>query len=261
MPISATADFPTGTLGYHDDIIAGAEYEWTVDKLEFTGDFASYSTEMYIGSEILQQGDKIKIVVTEDPDTATGIWFEVYVNGILVDPDFGYLIYYGMMYGTYGGFFISPVTYTNATGTYNIYEQIIEEIETGYNEYSDFSTEYGGYTYEYGYTFKIEAGLDGDVLTVLFHQLGYLSLHGGTYDLSYIEEMKIQTSLNIRTGLVGSLEFLYNVDTPYETGKFHLIIDSDYASGGRTVPFNWAFSLLGISSLAIVAVFIKRKRN
>ncbi|MCE7742374.1 MAG: hypothetical protein GOP50_07920 [Candidatus Heimdallarchaeota archaeon] len=264
MPISASADYPSGELGYSDDIAVGEEFEWTVDTLAFTGEFTSLSTDAYIGTEYLSQGDKIKVVVTEDPDTANVTWYDLFVDGVQVDPNFGFLVNYGMYY-TYGGFFISPVTYTNATGTYNIYEQLMEELgDYSYDETYSTAYTYGGTTYEYGYTYQMGFSLEDDVFSYLVYEHVYAHIVGGGYDETMSMEVRMQASTSISTGLMGMMEvyIIYDVPSYYE-GSLHLIIDSDYApiDGNRTVPFEWAFSLLGISTLAVLVVFVKRKRN
>ncbi|MCE7747744.1 MAG: hypothetical protein GPJ51_05065 [Candidatus Heimdallarchaeota archaeon] len=270
MPITASADYPTGTLGYSDDIAVGEEFEWTVDTLAFTGSFTSITSDAYIGTEYLTQGDKIKIVVTEDPDNATGDWFNFFVDGVQVDPYFGFLLLYGMAY-SYAYFFISPVTYTNTTGTYSIYEQLIEELSGySYDETYDYSTEVSSYTYEYGYTFQMEYSLEGDVFSFMVYEREYVSIIGGGYDFYMETEMRVQTSINVKTGLLGMVEVYMNIEVPaaytyyMSTGSIHMIINSDYAStdgDGRTVPFAWGFSLLGVSTLAVLVVLVKRKRN
>ncbi|MHA1199844.1 MAG: hypothetical protein ACTSQF_11000 [Candidatus Heimdallarchaeaceae archaeon] len=271
MPISASADYPSGTMGYSDDIVAGAEFEWTVDTLAFTGAFTSVTSDAYIGTEYLTQGDKIKVVVTEDPDTAVGDWFNLFIDGVSVDPYLGYLLYYGLAY-TFGSFFISPVTYTNATGTYNIYEQLMEELgDYYYDETYEYSTEISGYTYEYGYTYEMGFTLEDDVFSYLIHERTWAHIEGGGYDESMEQEIRVQASTDINTGLMGTLEVYINIDMPTSTyysymssGSIHMIIDSDYApidGFGRTVPFEWAFSLLGISTLAVIVVLVKRKKQ
>ncbi|MHA1199843.1 MAG: hypothetical protein ACTSQF_10995 [Candidatus Heimdallarchaeaceae archaeon] len=265
MPISASADYPSGTLGYSDDIAVGEEFEWTVDTLAFTGDFTSVSTDAYIGTEYLTQGDKIKVVVTEDPDTAIGVWYDLFVDGAQVDPDFGFLLYYGMFY-TFGGFFISPVTYTNTTGTYPIYAQLMEELgDYYYDETSDTSYTYDGYTYEYGYTYQMGFSLEDDVFSFIVYERMWAHIEGGGYDESMEMESRIQASTNVNTGLMGTMEVYINYDmASYYSGSLHIIIDSDYApidGFGRTVPFAWGFSLLCVSTLAVLVILIKRKRK
>ncbi len=264
LPITSTADYPTGTLGYADEIAVGEKFEWTVTKLDLSGDFATYTDDFYIGDKELSQDSKIKVVVLEDPDNASGVWYDIYVNNVKTsDSSMGFLLGYGLYYA-FGGFFINPVTYTNTTGTYNIYEQLIEElVDDNYNNGDSITTTYGGYTYEYGYSEIVEFKLQEDVFSILMYDYAYISIEGNGYEESMSMEMRIETTTNIRTGLLGRMEVLidYDMATSY-SGKIHFIIDSPYAGDGRTiVPYTWSFSLLGLSAMAIALVIVKRKRK
>ncbi len=260
MPITTSADYPTGELGYSDEIAVGEEFEWTVSKLEVTGDFDHLADRFYIGDTILYQGDKIKIKILEDPDEATDIWFDIYVNDIkIIDPDpyFVYIIWRSMYY-TSCDFFITPVTYTNATGTYNLYEQTYEELEDrNYDNSDSYSEVYDGVTYEYTYSKKFEFKLQGDVFSIYRYYYESYSIKGNGYDESWYWKWMIETTINIRTGLVGKAEILYDLDEYDRKGKLHLLIDSDYAK----TPYEWAYSFLGITVIAAVVALVKRKRK
>lgn len=257
LPSNPRADFPTGTLSYHDSIIADAEFEWTVAKFSATGDFSSYTDEVYIGDTILSQGDKIKVVVLEDPDEAVGIWFDVYINEVKVnDPEDFWIGNYGYLYGI-GGFFINPISYTNATGTFSLYEQIFEELQELNDEYStDYSYAYGGMTVEMTMIEQVSFSMKGDILVIYLYERMYMSMKGGGYDETMEIEMKSETTINTITGLLGKSELLLNADTSYYSGKFELRIDSGYAK----TPFSWSFSILGIMVIASVIVLVKRKK-
>jgi hypothetical protein len=41
-------------------------------------------------------------------------------------------------------------------------------------------------------------------------------------------------------------------------GFLHLIIDSDYA---KTAPFEWAYSIIGLTTIAVIAYVISKKRR
>ncbi|MHA1199888.1 MAG: hypothetical protein ACTSQF_11220 [Candidatus Heimdallarchaeaceae archaeon] len=255
MPISAKADYPTGTLGYSDDIVVGNEYEWSISKFDMTGDFATYTSYMTIGEFDLSEGAKIKLVITDDPDTAVGDWFEMYVNDVLLTGD-PYSLSFFLGYGV-GGFFINPVTYTNATGTYNIYEQILEELaENNIDETTGTSYEYGGVTFDYGATEVIEFSIKGDVFVLYMYVRMYATISGGGYDESMEMEISQEMTINTVTGLLGKIEVDANFDMGYMTGSVHLIIDSGYAA----TPYEWAFSFLGLTVIAAVVGLAKRKR-
>ncbi len=261
LPITTKADYPTGTLGYSDEIAVGNEYEWTVKTSIFEGDFSDYTYYATIGSQELSKGDKIKLVVTDDPDTAVGDWYESYLDGVLLpDSSLGEIIDYGLDYA-YDAFFINPVTYTNATGTYNIYEQILEEV-TGANvdETYEYSTEYSGYTYDYSYNVKVEYSIQGDVFVYQQEIVTDILVDMGSTQISQYQKVKIDSTVNIITGLLGKIEFLIEVDadisTTTITGKMHFVLDSGYAS----TPYSWAFSFLGLTVIAAVVGLAKRKR-
>ena len=83
-------------------------------------------------------------------------------------------------------------------------------------------------------------------------------------------ESKIETTMNIRTGLLGKMELLIDIDYYYSTGGMHLLIDRGYATtedgttpddGTTVIPYAWSLSLLGFSAIAIILVIVKRKRK
>ncbi len=261
IPITTKADYPTGTLRYSDDIVIGSEFVWTVKQLVFEGDFAPYTYLATVGGEELSKGDKIKFVITDDPDTAIGDWFEIYLGSdLLPSATFGAFLSMGLAYA-YGGFFINPVTYTNVTGTYNIYEQILEELEDNNEDNSyTYSDETSEYTYTYSYTEKIEISLQGDVF-VIKYQIGYsLSLIGPTTEISESIMNIIETTTNIRTGLLGKMDVLTDIYSAHTgstvDGKMHILVDSGYAK----TPYDWAFSFLGLTIIAVVVGISKRRR-
>jgi hypothetical protein len=73
--------------------------------------------------------------------------------------------------------------------------------------------------------------------------------------------MRIETTVNIRTGLVGKLEFLYDIGyvgtSSSIEGDMHLLIDSGYAK----TPYSWAFSFLSLTVFALIVTSIRRKRK
>ena len=64
-------------------------------------------------------------------------------------------------------------------------------------------------------------------------------------------------TVNTQTGLLGKSEILMEASDAYYSGKIHFVIDSGYAK----TPYNWTFSLLGISAIALVIVLSRRKQN
>ncbi|MHA1199842.1 MAG: hypothetical protein ACTSQF_10990, partial [Candidatus Heimdallarchaeaceae archaeon] len=171
----------------------------------------------------------------------------------VVNPDDFWI---GYVYG-FGEGFISPVTYTNGTGTYNIYEQLFEEFEP-YNEDYTYSTsyEYSGATVDVAITEIVEFSLKGDVFA--FYQKDSISVTivGGGYDDHILETVEYEMTINTVTGLLGVSVLDIEVDSSYGSGALHMKIDSGYAN----TPYEWAFSFLGLTVIAAVVGLAKRKR-
>ncbi|MCE7742377.1 MAG: hypothetical protein GOP50_07935 [Candidatus Heimdallarchaeota archaeon] len=256
MPITSTADYPTGELGYSDEMVVDAEFEWTVSKLATTGDFTYFADMFYIGDIGLTQGDKIKFVVLEDPDNATGAWYDIFVDDVKVIGPESFFI--GFYYG-FSSFFVNPVTYTNTTGTYNIYEQIFEElVELNDHYVTSVSYEMYGITIQGDIDQTLEYKLKGDVFSISMSTKMSMTMSGGGTEMSSEGTSEYKTSVNIVTGLLGTVEMKMEAESDYQSGSFHLLIDSDYAN---IVPYSWAFSFLGITVIAAVVALAKRKRK
>ncbi len=255
MPIT-TADYPTGELGYSDQIAVDAEFEWTVSKLAATGDFTYLADFFYIGDSDLTQGDKIKFVILEDPDNATGVWFDVFVDGVKVIGPESFFI--GFYYG-FGNFFINPVTYINTTGTYQLYDQIFEELVELNDHYTtSVSYEIYGITIQGDIDQTIEYKLQGDVFSLSISQSITMTMSGGGTEISTEGTSEYITSVNTVTGLLGKIEMKMEAENEYASGTFHILIDSGYAN---IAPYSWAYSFLGLSVIAAVVALVKRKRN
>ncbi len=258
-----SADYPTGELGYSDEIQPGNEYKWTLSKYEFTGDFAdmkdyyeSYISYYGYGDMLPKAGDIYKVVILADPDTATDVWYELYINDVLV-PEAGYL-YTSFSYYGFTPFLILPTTYTNATGTYNIYEQMLEEIEPYfYDDGDSYSTVYNGYTFSGTYSQKITIEEKGSVMVLSVYMYQYATITGGYTELTSEIEVIGEATINTQTGLFGYLELSVEATTDYMSGSVHIKIDSPYGNA----PYNWAYSFLGITVIAAVVALAKRKRN
>ncbi|MCE7742376.1 MAG: hypothetical protein GOP50_07930 [Candidatus Heimdallarchaeota archaeon] len=247
-----SADYPTGDLGYSDDIVAGNEYEWTVKTLDSGGDNMSYVGEddFYIGDQTLEQGDKIKLVVLEDPDTAVDDWYDIYVDGVKsLYPTSDFLDFFSYLYG-FGSTFISPVSYTNATGTYELYQQLYEELlENAYNYSESYTTSIYTEIYELTSGYK----LSGDVLSMEMYARMYSS--NGTHHVELEGTMEI--SVNINTGLLGNMKYFIDMDVLGEIGFTYFLLESKYAN----VPYDWVFGILGLTFVGVVMVLINKKRR
>lgn len=255
VPFTTKADVPYGELGFSDDIVPGAEFEWKVAQFDATGDFAPYTSDATLGGELLSEGYTIKIVVTEDPDNATGDWFELYLNDNLVtgDPyDFSFEFGYGYGIGT---FFINPITYTNLTGTYYIYEQLIEELDN-IDEETSYSTDFYGITQVGGLTERLTFSIKNDVFVIDAYVRYYTSISGGGYEETMELVITETVTVNTLTGLLGTIDMEMKADSSSYSGSVHLRISSGYAK----TPYNWAFSFLGLTIIAAVAGLARKKR-
>ena len=57
-PFSITADYPSGSLVFSDDITPGNSFTWIIDNLDINGDRYETSTDFYVGSVSLNEGDE-----------------------------------------------------------------------------------------------------------------------------------------------------------------------------------------------------------
>lgn len=267
---SITADYPTGTLGYSDAIAVGEEFYWDVVTHTSGGTFASYyDTGFYVGDIYLEQGDEIKLVVLEDPDTALGAWYEIYVDGVkAVDPDYFFL---GYGYIGWATAFISPVTYINATGTYNLYEELMEEFnDVEFSDGYSYTDVYYEYTLVYSYHEILSFALVGDILTTYLDIEMYASISGGGYNEFIDFDLYMEMQVNVDSGLLGLMKTWFDYSDSYgDSGYVHFLLDSEYTDpppddgngDGTTVPYIWGFSVLGLAMSATIVILIKRKRN
>lgn len=268
-PITNFADYPTGDLTYSDTISTGKSFKWKVSTLESLGEY--YISEMYIDEIQLEQGDTIEVKVMKDPDEAEygEIWYNIYVNDINVtdptDIDLGYIGYYSYFF--YGMYFISPVDYTNNTGTYSIYEAIYELIADYSETEEDHETNsYGGTTYTYDYIYSLIIALEGDIFSSEMYIYQRILAEGpGTDKYLDLLEVTIESSLNIKTGLLKEnklwLDYEFferesEVVNEDEKGYFHFLLEQK----GSGAPYNWSYSVLGLSFIALVVVLRRRKK-
>jgi hypothetical protein len=270
-PITNFADYPTGTLTYSDKIEQGKTFKWKVTTLEEQGESYNYFADyMHIGDVDIVQGDKIEVLIMKDPDEAGvgEIWYNIYVNDVNVtDPSniaLGYMSYF--MYST-GMIFISPVDYTNVTGTYNIYEALYEELEEyGYGGEDHETYSFGGTTYMYDYVFSLGFTLERDIFSSELYIYERTLVEGPGTDkyLQYLEAT-VKSSVDIDTGLLVESKFF--LDYEYfervsevviedETGYFHFLIELR----GSLIPYNWGYSVLGLSFIALVVLLRRKKR-
>jgi len=252
IPVISNADLPTGIIKYADEIIPDAEYKWEVTTLETGGAIIElFPTDIHIGNAQLAEGDDIKLVVLEDPDETSDIWYEIFVNEDKVStPDdiwIGYLENYGLY-----NLFISPVTYTNNSGTYNLYEQMEEELEEADATYVEIT---GFFSYQIEYL--VQYSIRGDIFKSIYSEEVYYTDGDGVLEASIIYE----TTFNTQTGVLESsrIDFDYSSSMyGYDKTAFLLFLIESKSSG---IPFNWMFSFLSICIMAAIVTLIHRKRR
>ncbi|MCE7747157.1 MAG: hypothetical protein GPJ51_02090 [Candidatus Heimdallarchaeota archaeon] len=270
-PITNFADYPSGTLIYSDEVKQGKTFKWKVTTLEEQGEsYLYYANYMHIGDIDLVQGDKIEVLIMKDPDEAGigEIWYNVYVNDVNVtDPSDISLVFW--IYGIYGHEmpFISPVDYTNATGTYGLYESLYEEIgDYGYSGEDHETYSYGDTTYMYDYVYSVGFTLEEDIFysELYMYERNLVEGPGTDKDLEYLEAT-IKNSVDIDTGLLVESKFF--IDYEYfervsevvieeEIGYFHFLLELK----GSLIPYNWSYNVLGLSFIALIVLLRRKKR-
>ena len=109
--------------------------------------------------------------------------------------------------------------------------------------------------------------LRGNTFSMEMHALIHFSYTAGTgNEYRDILDYTVKNSININTGVVEEVrfdfeyeryeEYDYVVDYD-ETGYFHFLMTS---GGAFVIPFDWTYSILGISSIAVVVFLIRRKK-
>ena len=259
-PSTSTADYPTGTLNYSDKIAVGETFEWTVKTVELTGYFNTYQGMFYIGEKALQEGQKVKLTVLEDPDTASGIWYDIYVNDARVINPTSVYLGIGMMVVS-GNFLISPVTYTNTSGTYDLYEELFDELRDSVYEYmytyNYVATYSGGFTIIYTTSDRFLVNFEDNVFSFFYEE--YYRFYSPNGMITGDEEITIRyvAEVNTITGLLEKSEMLFDINTDTTVAKLHFLIESDYEEASS----DWLFSLISIPCLAVLITLTKRKRK
>ena len=83
-------------------------------------------------------------------------------------------------------------------------------------------------------------------------------MSGGGYEMSIEMDMQVEHSINVVSGLLGHVKMWMDFDSSdYGSGSMHFLLDSAYTA----VPYNWAYSLLGLGVIAAVVALAKRKRR
>ena len=124
-------------FNYLGTLVPDASYEWIVTKLDRTGTLSTPFLDF--GNETLAAGDTFSVKIIEDISTLTdgdpyqlinssNTWAEFYLNGIYksnATSDIGLLELDWMSWSDGEHFFFQPITFTNATDTYNYFVLLI----------------------------------------------------------------------------------------------------------------------------------------
>jgi hypothetical protein len=265
---------------------AGTSYEWEVTTLTTVG---SVSTPFLdFGPEILQQGDKINATLIKDVNaTALGgdyelfyndsnTWVEFYLNDEFItnDTDDIGLIYTdwvnsGMWAGWFYDWFLLPISFTNSTGTYdnfvvrhNNFDQNTVDLRS--------ETNYHSYYESIHLKVKTTSKLSKDTWSIkrvyseVYKENDYTdSLDWDTTDRTL--DITTELRYNRATGLLVYVSHDYTWhqifqeegSTEDEVREVVFVLES--SSLTIKAPYNWAYVLIGILTIGIIALW--RKKN
>ncbi|MCE7749301.1 MAG: hypothetical protein GPJ51_13005 [Candidatus Heimdallarchaeota archaeon] len=252
IPSTTSADLPTGIMKYANEVIPDAEYKWEVTTLESGGAIIEmFPTDIHVGNAQLAEGDEVKLIVLEDPDETSDIWYDIFVNDDRVTTPDDIWIGYLESYGLYNSF-ITPVSYTNNSGTYNLYEQMFEELDQVDATYEDVTG-----VFSYQIEFLVQYSILGDIFKTTYSEDVYFTDGSGITEVLLV----LETTFNTQTGVLETsridFEYSSNMYGYDKTAFLHFLLESK-SSG---IPFDWMFGFLSISVIAAIITLIRRKRR
>ena len=268
LPLSSQADYPSGDLLYSDDIIPNAEFIWTVEQLSASGDYAYAVDYNYLDQIFLAEGQTIKLVVTEDPDTANDTWYDLFVNNVKVNNPENTSIGTFAGYSPYGQF-ITPVKYDNGS-VYDLYTQLYEEFEdAGAFIDAHFLYHYSDMISEYSYSINMRFELTDNIFKLVY-SIGLDDYFiDPTDDDESIEKISIEavSAIDINSGIIQEYRTIIDYEiyekvagnvTTDEEGHYYLQI---LAEGYDPDPssFSILFSILGLSIFGVIVYTIRRR--
>ncbi len=256
---------------YSNEIVPGKSFQWQVKTLDIVGDFYEVSTDFYIGTNQIKESDTITLKVIADPDETNETWYELLLNNNQASASdlwgLGFIwTYYAYDYGSDIPL-VYPVTYTNATDSYNIYDLIWDQVEgNGENSTNNYTSTYPSSTVISEGTISQDFDLSGDIFTdyLYVNYYDHTEQTDGTLTIDILEAT-VYTKTNKMTGL---LEEAYSFISWDEKEYVNSTLTNDDVghsnfwlklTAGRVLPYSWAFSILGLSFFAIVFI-IRRKR-
>jgi hypothetical protein len=206
-------------------------------------------------------------------------WVDFYLNGVwktnstddigLIELDWmgwpglgSYLIDY---------FFIQPPTYFNSTGTYNNFLIYHNNFDQGTAEFKT-ETNAHAYSESFGMKAKTTSRLSKNTWTIKYEMSSVYHEHDATDPANWwiddeTTEVYYELRFNVATGILVFLQYDYSFHDVRETEGstdiddeiMNLLIES--SSLTTNIPFNWAYSLLGIISLGMIVIIINRKKR
>jgi hypothetical protein len=260
---------------YSDDIVPGKEIDWKIKTLDVVGDWYEQATDFYVGDTLLNEGDTLTLKVLSDPDTTSGLWYELLLNNVAVTNSefwgFGYIWTFYLGHYNFDIPLISPVKFVNETGTYNLYDILWSAYEGEDESYTtDITT-----TDDLGTLTRVDSlsmgfDLTGDIFT------GSIEVHfyyHRLYDdgLEYIDDLdaEVFTKTNKKTGIVEEAysfiswnykKFINGTEVTDYTETGHSNFWLKEGSNVLTIPFNWLYGFLGFTTLTVFVIIIRRKR-
>jgi hypothetical protein len=254
-----------GVYSFADEIRVGSEYEWTIKQLENLEEVYGSVEDFYIDDIQLVEGAIIKLVVRAEPNSVYCCWYDLFVDDVEVSSPTNISVGYAPFYMyTYPNYFISPIQYSNDTGTYNYFELIYESyLENVYT-----IIEYTGlpiYTEEFQLR-KIGNWDDSSITAGLEILESRLEVNPDGSEYYEYFSFDVSHTINTDNGLL--LENHANID--YETYEkaangtilFHEQYYNHYLIELNPEPssFSWMISFFGLSTFGVITFIVKKRR-
>ncbi|MCE7742208.1 MAG: hypothetical protein GOP50_07085 [Candidatus Heimdallarchaeota archaeon] len=266
---------------YPVEFDVGATYDWEVIDLLVSGTIST--PYLNYGSEVLKQGDVISVKILQNVNNVTNgtpselqdpsnIWAEFYLNGDFQTnetEDIGLFVLdwldFANIYTDY--FFIQPITYENETGIYNYFEIL----HNNFPQVNERSTEEFETHEVYSFT-KTNLVQTSKLTSKSWTVRMELTEEERTEDLEVPWEKTltktteiIEIRFNVDTGLLSYIKYDFKehfereIDGSIDIDDDIVFLHIESTSVPVGVPFNWAFSFLGLIVIGLV-VYRKRKK-
>ncbi|MHA1199829.1 MAG: hypothetical protein ACTSQF_10925 [Candidatus Heimdallarchaeaceae archaeon] len=266
---------------YPTEFGVGATYDWEVIDLTVSGTISTPYLDY--GSEDLKQGDVISVKLLQNVNNITNgtlgelqnpsnIWAEFYLNGDFQTndtDDIGLFVLdwldFENIYTDY--FFMQPITYENETGIFNYFEIL----HNNFPQVTEKSTDEFETHEVYSYT-RVNLIQTSKLTSKSWTVKMELTETERTEDLEVPWEKTltetteiIEIRFNVQTGLLSYIKYDFKehsereVDGSLDIDDDVVFVHIESTSVPVGVPFNWAFSFLGLIVIGLV-VYRKRKK-